>query len=58
MQMRGGVERGLVRRAVLGKRMFVKKTGQNVDGRAPTCSEMTTTLCEIQLQSINRISTF
>ena len=30
MQMRGGVERGLIRCAVLGKRMFVKKVGHAV----------------------------
>ena len=57
MQMRGGVERGLIRRAVLGKRMFVKKTGQNMDGRAPTCIETTTTVRN-PMESIKRTCIF
>ena len=57
MQMRGGVERGLIRRAVLGKRMFVKKAGQNIDGRAPTCSE-TAAAVRNPMESIKRTCIF
>ncbi len=53
MQMRGGVERGLIRRAVLGKRMFVKNTGQNMDGRAKR-----QLLCEIQWSQYNEYAFF